>query len=164
MVATLRLIHIVFGGFWAGAAMLMGWLVVPTARSVGPASGPFMQALLKRRLADILVGSGVVTVLAGIWLWALRPPSFGVWQGYALAIGALASIVAILIGFVLQRPTAKKVQSLGGAIAAGGGPPSQSRPPRWASCKRRWLPTATSWPTCSPSPWLGWRSAEPEFG
>ena len=137
MVAILRLLHIVFGGFWAGAAMLMGWLVVPTARSVGPASVPFMQALLKRRLPEILVGSGVVNVLAGIWLWALRPPSMARWQGYALAIGALSAIVALLIGVLLQRPTGKKVQNLGGAIAAGGGPPSQEQATEMAGLQTR---------------------------
>lgn len=127
MVAILRLIHIVFGGFWAGAAMLMGWMVIPAAREVGPPSAPLMQGLLRRRLSTILVGSGAISVIAGLWLWALRPPSFGIWQGYALAVGALAAIVAISIGIFLQRPTAKQVQTLGAAIAAGGGPPSQEQ-------------------------------------
>lgn len=137
MVTLLRLFHIVFGGFWAGAAILMGWMVVPTAREVGPGSAPLMQGLLKRRLTTILIGSGVVTVIAGIGLWALRPPSFGRWQGYALAIGALAALIAISIGFTMQRPTARKVQALGAAIAAGGGPPTQEQGAEMARLQAR---------------------------
>ncbi len=104
--------------------MLVGWVVIPTARQVGPSAGPFMQGLLKRNLTAKLIGSGAVTVAAGLWLFALRTPTFRRWQDYALALGALAAIVALLIGITLQRPTAKKVQALGDVIAAGGGPPT----------------------------------------
>jgi hypothetical protein len=124
VITTLRLVHIVAGGFWAGAAILMGWFVAPTARDVGPPAGPFMQGLLKRNLTARLIGSGVVTVAAGIWLLALRPPTFERWQDFALVLGALAAVVALVIGITLQRPTGKKIQSLGAAIAAGGGPPT----------------------------------------
>jgi hypothetical protein len=127
MVAILRVIHIGAGAFWAGAAMLMGWILVPTAREVGPAAGPLMQGLLKRNLPERLIGAGVVTVLAGLWLFALRTPTFRRWQDYALGLGALSAIVALTIGITLQRPTAKKVQALGAAIARSGGPPTQAQ-------------------------------------
>ncbi|HEY7470695.1 MAG TPA: hypothetical protein VIC07_14305 [Acidimicrobiia bacterium] len=121
---VLRLIHIVTGGFWAGGVMLVGWFVTPSAREAGPGAGPFMQALLRRRLPTIMIGSGVVTVLAGLWLWAIRMPSLDRWQGWALAVGALSAVVALVIGIGWQRPTAKKVQVLGAAIAASGSPPT----------------------------------------
>lgn len=127
MVAILRVIHVVFGGFWAGAAILMGWLVTPTARAVGPGAAPLMQGLLKRHLSTILVGSGLVTVAAGLGLWVLRPPFFGSWQGYALALGALSAVVALVIGISLQRPTGAKIEALGDAIAAAGSPPTQEQ-------------------------------------
>jgi hypothetical protein len=71
-----------------------------------------------------MIGSGVVTVLAGLWLWAIRMPSLDRWQGWALAVGALSAVVALVIGIGWQRPTAKKVQVLGAAIAASGSPPT----------------------------------------
>jgi hypothetical protein len=123
-VALLRLVHIVAGGFWAGSVMLLGWFITPSAREAGPGAGPFMQALLKRRLAPIMIGAGVVTVLAGIWLWAIHMPSLERWQGWALTIGALSAITALVVGIGWQRPTAAKVQALGAQIAAGGGPPT----------------------------------------
>lgn len=124
MIATLRVIHIVAGGFWAGAVILMGWFVAPTAREVGPAAGPFMQGLLKRNLTARLIESGAVTVVAGLWLFALRAPTFARWQDWALTIGAVAALVAFFIGVTRQRPTGKRVQELGAAIASAGGPPT----------------------------------------
>jgi len=123
-VILLRLIHIVSGAFWAGAAMLMGWFVAPAARAAGPAAGPFMQALLKRKVATVLVSAGVVTVGAGVWLWAIRRPTMTRWQDWALAIGAASAIVALAIGLGWQRPTTGKISALGAEIASGGSPPT----------------------------------------
>ena len=83
-----------------------------------------MQGLLKRNLTARLIGSGVVTVAGGLWLFALKAPTFARWQDYALTIGALAAIVALLIGIIRQRPTGKRVQELGAAVATAGGPPT----------------------------------------
>ncbi len=121
---VLRLIHIVAGGFWAGAVMLTGWFITPSAREAGPGAGPFMQALLKRRLPTIMIGTGVVTVTAGLWLWTVRQPAMDRWQGQALATGAVAAVIALIIGIGWQRPTANKVQALGAQIAATGAPPT----------------------------------------
>jgi uncharacterized membrane protein len=121
---VLRLVHIVSGGFWAGAVMLIGWFVTPSAREAGPGAGPFMQALLRRRLPTIMIATGVVTIGAGLWLWTIRMPSMDRWQGWALAVGATAAVIALVIGTGWQRPTAKKVQALGGQIAAAGAPPT----------------------------------------
>jgi hypothetical protein len=123
-VTVLRLIHIVAGGFWAGAGILMGWFVAPAARSIGPGAGPFMQALLKRKVPTILIASGLVTIGAGLWLWAIRQPSMSRWQDWALAVGALAGISAVIVGITLQRPTAAKMMALGQQIASGGSPPT----------------------------------------
>lgn len=120
----LRLIHIVSGGFWAGAAMMMGWFVAPAARSAGPGAGPFMQALLKRKVTTVLVSTGFLTIGAGLWLWAIRRPTMTRWQDWALAIGAVSAIVALTIGIGWQRPTAAKVSVLGAEIAGAGSPPT----------------------------------------
>jgi hypothetical protein len=122
--AVLRLIHITAGVFWAGSAMLMGWFVAPAAKAAGPGAGPFMQALLKKKLPVVLISAGLVTIGAGIWLWALRRPTMDRWQDWALAIGALAAILAIVLGIALQRPTATKLQELGARLAGAGGPPT----------------------------------------
>ena len=107
--------------------MLMGWFVAPTAQSVGPGAGPFMQALLKRRLPTILIATGLVTVAAGLWLWAIRLPSMSRWQDWALGIGAAAAIAGLIVGIGWQRPTAAKIQGLGTSIASAGTPPTPAQ-------------------------------------
>lgn len=121
---VLRLIHIVAGGFWAGAGIMMGWFVAPAARSVGPGAGPFMQALLKRKVPMILITAGLVTVGAGLWMWAIRRPTMSRWQDWALAAGAVSAIVAVTLGIGWQRPTGAKVMALGTQIANAGSPPT----------------------------------------
>lgn len=122
--AVLRLIHIVAGAFWAGGAMLMGWFVVPASKAAGPGAGPFMQALMRKKITVVLISAGLVTIGAGIWLWALRQPAMRRWQDWALAIGALSAIVAVIIGITFQRPTGSKLQALGTTLASAGGPPT----------------------------------------
>jgi hypothetical protein len=136
-VTLLRLIHIVAGGFWAGAAILMGWFVAPAARSVGPAAGPFMQALLKRRTTTVLLTTGSVTVAAGLWLWAIRQPTMGRWQDWAMAIGALSAIAALTIGIVLQRPTGSRMQALGAQMMNAGAPPTAEQSAEMAELQAR---------------------------
>ena len=123
----LRLIHIVAGGFWAGAGILMGWVIAPAARSAGPGAGPFMQALLKRKVTVVLITAGLITIASGIWLLSIRRPTMSRWQDWALVVGALSGIAAVTIGFALQRPTSKRMQALGAEIAAGGSSPSQAQ-------------------------------------
>jgi hypothetical protein len=124
----IRLLHIAAGVFWAGGAMLMGWFIAPSAKRTGPAAGPFMQTLLKARVADYMFGAAVVAVAAGLWLFfSTGGVRTGSLQGWALNLGALAGITAILVGGIVQRPTGAKIQQLGGAVAAAGGPPTQEQ-------------------------------------
>jgi len=121
----LRLLHIAAGVFWAGGAMLMGWFIAPSARRTGPAAGPFMQSLLRARVADYMFGAATVAVGAGLWLlFATGGPRSGSWQGWALNLGALSGIAAILVGGMVQRPTAGNIQRLGASVAATGAPPT----------------------------------------
>jgi hypothetical protein len=96
-----------------------------------------MQGLLKRNLTARLIGSGVVTVAAGLWLFALRAPTFARWQDYALTVGALAAIAALVIGITRQRPMGKRVQELGAAIASAGGPPTAEQGAEMQSLQAR---------------------------
>ncbi len=108
--------------------MLMGWFIAPSAKRTGPAAGPFMQTLLRARVADYMFGAALVAVGAGLWLFfSTGGVRSGSWQGWALNLGALAGVAAILVGGIVQRPTGAKIQRLGAAAAAAGGPPTQEQ-------------------------------------
>jgi len=69
--------------------------------------------------------SGVVTVVAGGWIWfdmyRLNLP--GGWRGMMLAVGALAGLVAVGVGHGVQSPNARKMAKLSGEMAGADGPP-----------------------------------------
>ena len=118
----LRLVHIVFGAFWAGAALFMAWVVMPKVQALGPAvAGPVFSSLGKV-LGPVLVGSGVITVAAGITL-ALRMRSgslddwFDTGWGWAIAVGFVAALAALAVGTragLLARRIAARAEGMSG--------------------------------------------------
>src|SRR5690348_1923226 len=128
MLITLRLIHILSGAFWIGAALFNAILLIPTIRALGPAAGPVMQHLVQvKKLPIWLLGSGVVTFLSGFSLYYLASGGFtntgflASGPGKTFGLGAVFALLAILVGILLTSPAAKRA----GAIAAslGGKPP-----------------------------------------
>lgn len=126
----LRLVHILAGLFWVGAAVMMAGFIEPVAREAGPAGGRFMQGLVQqRRLPLYFTISALLTILSGLalywrasaglqWSWVLSGP------GLAFTIGAVAAIVAAVLGQVINAPTAVKIGAVGAQMQAAGGPPS----------------------------------------
>jgi hypothetical protein len=130
MMIVLRLLHIMFGVFWAGSALFMGWFVVPTLREIGPDAEKFMQGfVVRRRVPLVMMVSAITTVLSGLALYDRNSLHFSnSWmtsaQGITYGIGGIAAIVVFLIGMIMNAPTAKKMAALGQRMKAAGGPPS----------------------------------------
>jgi hypothetical protein len=129
-----RLLHIVSGAFWFGAAGLFAGFIGPAAADVGPAAGPLMtNAVKKRHVAKVITIAGAVTVLAGLVMywhdWHLYG-SFGNWIdssfGVVLTIGAVAAIVAFVEGAIGVGRNVERLVEVGGMIAqAEGQPPAE---------------------------------------
>ena len=67
----LRLVHIVSGAFWVGAAVFLAFVFEPRIRALGPAiQGPVMGAVGKVA-GPIMGGAGAITIIAGVYM-ALR--------------------------------------------------------------------------------------------
>ena len=100
----LRLLHIVFGVFWAGSAIFFAFILQPRLMRLGPAiQGPVMAALVPV-MSKALIGSAVITIVAGITLaFRVRPAEtwFDTGWGWAILIGFVASIGAISSGITL---------------------------------------------------------------
>lgn len=125
-----RLLHIAIGVAWVGSVFLFATFLQPTAAAIAPAGAPFMAELLgKRRLMDRIVGMGVATVVAGLFLywhdWQAYG-SFGDWIGSAfgavITIGAVVTIAALVIGIVWTHPNATRFIALAQHVAEAGGP------------------------------------------
>lgn len=115
-VPVLRLLHISFGVLWAGAAILMGWFVIPAVREVGPAGGAVMRGVVARRLPEISLLAGLVTVASGVRAYQLRFTAAWVTtpEGLALTLALLVGLSALAMGAFVQRPTALRLAALSG--------------------------------------------------
>lgn len=121
-------VHVVSAVVWAGATFTISWFVSPAVAASGPPGGAVMSAMINRtRFVLVMVVSSGLTVLFGIWMWAIRygasaPPGL---RGAALVVGALAGIAALVVGHGMQVPLVRKL----GALTAEG-PPSPEDAPR----------------------------------
>lgn len=130
LIVLLRLIHIVAGAFWSGAAVAYFLFFGPTAKGLGPAGPQFMQALVgKQRYPVFMNVASMLTILAGLALYWFSSGGLTVaWlisgPGLGFTLGSLAALAAFGVGFVGIRPRAERLGALGSAIAAAGGPPT----------------------------------------
>lgn len=126
----LRLIHIVAGALWVGAAVAYFLFFGPTAKGLGPAGPKFMQELVgKYRYPLFMNGASILAILSGLGLlWFASGGLNGAWfttgPGLGFTIGSLAGLAAFSVGFFGIRPRAEALGALGAAIAAAGGPPT----------------------------------------
>ncbi len=97
-----RLLHIVFGGFWAGSAMFMAVILEPRLRALGPAiQGPVMAALTPVLIPVMLI-SATITLVSGGYLteklWVDTDYFFDSGWGRAMLIGIIATVLAYASG------------------------------------------------------------------
>jgi uncharacterized membrane protein len=115
---VLRLIHILAGMMWVGAAVFNVLFLGPTLARVGPAAGPVMAALRERGMFTFLPAMAVLTILSGIRLMMIMSAGFDAsWfnsvRGATYAWSGLAAIVAFVLGMVITRPLGAKLATLG---------------------------------------------------
>jgi hypothetical protein len=127
---VLRLVHVVAGILWAGAAISYLFFVKPSVQSIGAAGPQFMQSLMERRRYPIfMMVTSLLTVLAGGALyWVFSDNLSLAWittgKGLGFTIGSLAALIAFLLGTFGIGPTAGQIAALGKQIAASGKGPT----------------------------------------
>lgn len=126
MFLTLRVLHIITGVFWAGSIFFIVSFLMPAFRDVGPDGAKMFAALRARRMFVWTPVLALITVVAGLWLYMLRMGMGGGWartrEAMTLGTGALASILALLLGFFVMRAAGLKADDMSraaGSMAAG---------------------------------------------
>jgi len=121
---VLRVIHIGSAIFWVGSATFLLVFVEPTVRALGPQGGSFMAHMnTARKMPQVIAISAVLTIAAGIWLY-WRDTRFDLdvistAPVIGLTVGAVAAILAFVIGLTMVRPRVERLGALGGAMASG---------------------------------------------
>jgi len=123
---VLIFLHVLFGIFWAGAAIATGLFIIPSVLDAGPAGAAVMAGVVKRKLPLLLVIAAGIVVLTGIRLYMIRFSS--VWltspEGIVLTLGGLLALAAFGMGVFVQKPTVERIGALSAAIARAGAPPT----------------------------------------
>lgn len=119
---VLRIVHIGAAVFWVGSAAFMFFFLQPSASALGPQAGPVMAHLnARRRLPQVIGVSAVLTILAGLLLYADASGGFDAdWitspVGIGFTVGGAAAIIAWVLGLVAIRPMVARM----GEVRGGG--------------------------------------------
>jgi len=133
IISLLRLLHIVAGLIWVGAALLMSFYIEPMAGSPGAEGGRFLRALYsKTHFPRLIPLSALVATIAGLLLYGLLAyhEAMSSAMGVILTLGALFGLLlgatAGLWPFqtmngVYFAPTGAQIVTAGLALAGGFG-------------------------------------------
>ncbi|HEY2825066.1 MAG TPA: hypothetical protein VGI83_05930 [Gemmatimonadales bacterium] len=131
-ILVLRVVHVVCGVFWAGGFFMLTLFIEPTTRAMGPDGGKFMSRLAGSKFPIAMMVTGLLTILAGLRLYAvLYAPANG-WAPrspttMALLTGAATAILALLNGVTVSRPAAARMAALAQEVQQGGGKPTDQQ-------------------------------------
>jgi uncharacterized membrane protein len=133
----LRLIHILSAIFWVGSTLFITFFLEPTVQALGPEGGRFMQKLTGGRLSPAMGAAGLLTIATGLWMYASISGGFDPAVMFTarlpLTLGALAGIISLVVGLLVQGRAAGQLKALGQDIAAQGGPPTPEQVTRIAA-------------------------------
>ncbi|MGH7608025.1 MAG: hypothetical protein ACREU4_02625 [Burkholderiales bacterium] len=138
LMLVLRFTHIVFGALWVGMMVFTVFFLAPAVAEAGPEGGKLMAALQRRKIMIIMPVFALITLVSGMWLFdrlaggqhaaLMQTP-----MGMAFAWGALAAVIAFLLGIIVMRPIMVKVTKLGEVLATA---PPEERAARSAEIQR----------------------------
>lgn len=146
---ALRLIHIVGGIFWVGAALTMNFFIAPTLRATGDAGKQFAGHLMtKTRFSALITGSAHATVIAGFWLYGIDSTWFtSPWQssgpGIGFGIGAVFGLVGLVAG-LMNGGNVKKLAALSAQVQ---GTPTPEQAAALAAIQKQqgWVVPVNTW-------------------
>ena len=126
---SLIFFHVFFGIVWAGGAISAGLFFIPSVADAGPAGGPVVAGLMKRNFGMVMTVAGIVVVLSGLRLYMLRFSAdwLGSPEGMVLTLGGLLGLGALMLGLLVQKPTAERMGALAAQVASAGGPPTPAQ-------------------------------------
>lgn len=126
----LRLVHILAGAFWLGAAVTMFMFLQPTAQATAPEGQRFMLHLLRnRRFSEVVLSAALLTGGAGaILFWrdsgGLQLAFVTQPQGLGFTIGGVAGGLALLLFVFVGYPAGRRMVAIGGRLEVERRPPS----------------------------------------
>ena len=131
-ILVLRVIHVVGGMFWVGGMFFNSLFLMPAMIEAGPAAGPVMGGLQRRRLFVVLPIVALLTILAGLrLLWitsgGFAPSYFATARGATFAGSGAAAILAFALAMEITRPAAARMGTLRQSLPAVEDAPARAK-------------------------------------
>ncbi len=139
LVIVLRLIHILSGVFWVGAAMVSAFFLAPAVAATGDAGQKMMGHMItKGKMSTRITIAAILTVLAGGTLyWIDSGGLTSSWTssatGWGFGIGAVFALVGLGTGMLVGV----NMHKIGEVAAAAQGKPSQAQIAEMQAAQKR---------------------------
>jgi uncharacterized membrane protein len=103
MYLVVRVLHVLCGALWVGAALFSSLFLTPAAQDLGPDGGKLMLALRKRGLIAYFPVIATISLVSGVWLYwrftaGFSPEVSRSHAGMAFGAGAVCGIAAFIVG------------------------------------------------------------------
>lgn len=138
LVIVLRLLHILSGVFWVGAALMFTFFISPTVGATKEAGQSFMRHFMGNTKINLVIWtSAITTVVAGAFLYWLDSEGFtSAWMhsgpGIGFGVAGGFAFLGLIVGIVQNR-NSNALAKLGGQIQSQGKPPSPEQASRLQS-------------------------------
>ena len=128
---VLRLIHVVGGAFWLGAAATLFLFLQPTALATAPEGQRFMLHVLRNRhFSEVVLVDALLTGAAGAVLFWRNTNGFELEvmtqpQTLGFTVGAVAGAIALLLFLLVGYPAGRRMVAIGNRLEVERRPPSE---------------------------------------
>jgi len=141
LVIVLRMLHIISGVFWVGAALMLTFFISPTVGATKEAGQGFMRHFMgNTKFSLAMWASAITTVVAGASLYWIDSNGFtSAWTHSGPGIGFGVAAGCALLGFIvgiIQNRNSNAMAKLGGQIQSQGKPPSPEQAARLQSLSK----------------------------
>src|SRR5215203_2540702 len=119
----LRAAHVLLAAAWLGMTAFIALFLMPVVKEAGPAAGPVIGGLMRRKLPVALASLGGTVVLTGFYLYwrftgGFDPALSGTRAAMVFGTGGIAGTLALILGGAVVSKNAKKMASLGAQLPA----------------------------------------------
>jgi len=123
-----RAVHVLAGVGWAGTAFMLAVVLVPLAQGGADGAGSWLGPVA-RRAGPLSGACALLTVLSGVYLFAVLHPHDESAGGLVLKAGAAAALLALAVGVLVGRPAGRRLANLQQALGAAPGPETLAQLP-----------------------------------
>ena len=118
---ALRIIHILAGVYWVGAALMMNFFIGPSVGATGEAGRQFIGHIMaKTKFSTSMTYAVILTLGAGTFLYSIDSKGFSsAWMasspGIVFGVGSIFGLIGGVVGF-MNGANNRKLGALGAQI------------------------------------------------